>query len=77
MHLLIVEYFYFSFTMSVERCNIEGVMDALFREFLSQPGERQQCSELLHSIAKGNTNSFFHHCKKISTFVIMHTNTNL
>ncbi|KAL7647497.1 UNVERIFIED_CONTAM: hypothetical protein RMT77_001097 [Armadillidium vulgare] len=39
--------------MSVKRCNIEGVMDALFREFLSQPGERQYCSELLRSIAKG------------------------
>ncbi|XP_042237314.1 early nodulin-like protein 2, partial [Homarus americanus] len=39
--------------MTLKVCNLQGVTDALFREFLSQPGERQWCSEILHSIAKG------------------------
>ncbi|XP_063608952.1 mucin-2-like [Penaeus indicus] len=47
--------------MSLKICNLQGVTDALFREFLSQPGERQWCSEILRSITKGErveTNDF-------------------
>lgn len=32
---------------------MQGMTDALFREFLSQPGERQWCSEILRSIVRG------------------------
>ncbi|XP_063859926.1 uncharacterized protein DKFZp434B061-like [Scylla paramamosain] len=39
--------------MTLKVCNLQGVTDALFREFMSQPGERQWCSEILHSITKG------------------------
>ncbi|KAK4292644.1 hypothetical protein Pmani_034599 [Petrolisthes manimaculis] len=39
--------------MTLKLCNLQGVTDALFREFMSQPGERQWCSEILHSITKG------------------------
>lgn len=39
--------------MNVKTCNLQGVTDTLFREFMSQPGERQWCSELLLSIIRG------------------------
>ena len=38
--------------------NKEGVLDSLFQEFLSQPGERQYCSELLLSVSKGKLSNF-------------------
>ncbi|KAF2368796.1 hypothetical protein FHG87_000449 [Trinorchestia longiramus] len=39
--------------VQVQVFNLEGVMEAFFREFISQPGERQHFSQLLHSIRKG------------------------
>ncbi|KAK7086377.1 hypothetical protein SK128_014733 [Halocaridina rubra] len=39
--------------MTLKVCNMQGLTDALFREFISQPGERQWCSEILHAIIRG------------------------
>ena len=38
---------------TVQVCNLQGVTDALFREFIYQPGERQFCSQLLKAIKTG------------------------